>query len=238
MFHKKPKGIRKEDVERFEKLLMDFYGKSLEESYELFRRDVKRLILGRDTNKKYHSQLIANLEDLVSTVAIRFARINGKLHDAGKGIEHFYGMLNNRVDHVWREELRRMRKPSPSIDDPDFVERPAMVVTFDRELEENEENAIKIRCYKKALASLPKHILDLLLEYYRVEELPPTERTEAHIQLALRQGGVSPADVTAEQIKRLRNNLDSKISKWRNKVLAPRKEKCMKREHSRWRKLF
>lgn len=225
-----------DDLEQFRKLLEDFYKKGWEESYELFRRETQKLFLRRDTNQQYRPQLINDLEDLVSTVELRFVRVYRKLRDDGQEIRSFYGLLNDKVNDVYREWLRR--KPPVSIDDPNHFIEPVKPESLDRELEENEERAIRLRCQKKALASLPEHILDLLLEYYSYEELPAKERTAARLDLALRQQNVSAEGLTPEQIHRLRNNLESKMSKWRNDVLVPREEECIKGEHSRLRKLF
>ncbi|MDX6403220.1 MAG: hypothetical protein QOH70_675 [Blastocatellia bacterium] len=237
MFHKEFEGLSEKDLEQLKTLLTGFYKKSWEESYQAFTRDIERLILSRDTNKNYRSQLISNLDDLVTTVVLRFTKVNGKLLDAGSEIQHFYGMLDNRVDHVYHEELRRILRPSRSLDDPDFVERPSETRTIDRDLEEEEERELKIRCQRKCLASLPKATLDIFLEYYGCRKLPP-QRAQTRLRLALRLANISFAEATPDQVKSSKNKLDSKMSKWRNNFLQQCMEKCLKRERSRSRRSF
>jgi len=230
--------MSEKDLEQLVKLLTTFYKKEWEESYGLFKRDIEKLILGRDTNPKYRSLLVDELADLVATVALRFSKINRKSLEDGRKIEHFYGLLNKMAEYVYREWLRRIRKPIDSLDDPSFTGEPSTSVGFDKELEDREERAIKLKCQMKCLASLKQSRLDLLLEYYGVLRLPPKERTAARVRLALRLANISPAEASPEQIEKKTSNLNKNVSVYRSTDLKPCMEKCLKREHSRSRRLF
>jgi hypothetical protein len=220
-------GILKDDLERFKELLVSFYGKSWEDSYVQFTNEISERLRRKETNPKYRSHFESNLNDLVLSVVSRFIRINSKLQRAGQTIHSFHAMLENRIGHVYHEELRRLSKlvPLPDSDDPDIASETHSV---DRELEQKEKEAITTECYKKCLDDLPIHISKIFFEYYDTEELTPAERTYARQQLALKVANIPHSEATPEKLKRAKNNLDSMISKWRKKHLEPCKEKCLK----------
>ncbi|HSE20351.1 MAG TPA: hypothetical protein VLB68_01800 [Pyrinomonadaceae bacterium] len=224
-------GILKEDLERFKELLISFYGASWEESYVQFTKEISERLRRKDTNIKYRSHFESNLNDLVLSVVSRFIRINSKLERAGQKIHSFYAMLENRIGHVYHEELRRLSKlvPLPDIDDSDIASE---TDSADKEMEQKEKETIKTECYKKCLDDLPMHISIIFVEYYDTEELTPAERTYARQRLALKLANIPPSEATPEKLKRARNNLDSMISKWRRKHLEPCKEKCLKQRSS------
>jgi hypothetical protein len=209
---------------------MEFYQEPWEESYNRLRRDIEIRFLRKDTNRKYKPLLISNMDDLVITVVLRLIRINSKLRHAGEEIKNFYAMLENRIDHVYHEELRRIFKHagSTSRDDASAFETPEPSDPIDRRIEEEEERAIINRCYKECLGKLPEHVLSIFLEYYGKETLTPKERTAARIRLAVKVADISAAEETPERLKRAKNNLDSMISKWRRNHLDPCKDSCLK----------
>jgi hypothetical protein len=240
MSDKHPADLSEKDLEQLKPLLTQFYEKEWEESYELFTRDIEKLILGKakDTNEKYRPRLFADLDDLVTSVVLRFAKTNRKLQNAGKKIEKFYGMLNDRVKDVHREWLREMFKPIDSLDDPDSAIQLATESSIDRELEAQEQRRLKMKCQMKCLRSLTPTTRDILVEYCSAFRLPAKERAAAHVELALRLANISAAEATPEQIERKTNNLHSRMSKCRNGELGRCMERCLKRESSRLRRLF
>ncbi|MDT5271381.1 MAG: hypothetical protein QOH49_3567 [Acidobacteriota bacterium] len=223
-------GISEEDMEDFKALLVQFYGKPWEESYALFTKEIAERLGRKDTNRKYRSPLSADEHDLVMSVVARFIKINSKLRRAETEIVNFYAMLENRIDHVHHEELRHLSKLARTfnVDDIDIISQAAPI---DREMEESEASRIAAECYNQCLGKLPKHILDIYLEYYDVEGLTPAERTEARRRLALRVAGLSPSEATLEATGVAKKNLDIMLSKWRRKNLALCKAKCVE-EHT------
>ena len=224
-------GVLGEDLERFKELLVSFYGKSWEDSYVQFTNEISERLRRKDTNPKYRSYFESNLNDLVMSVVARFIRINSKLQRAGQQIHSFPAMLENRIGHVYHEELRRLSKvlPLPDADDSDI---PSGKDSLEKEMELSEKRAIKTECYKKCLDVLPSHISKIFIEYYDTEGLSPTERIHARQQLAIRLANIPHSEATPEKLKRARNNLDSMICKWRKKYLDPCKEKCLKQRSS------
>ena len=215
------------------KLLEEFYGKPWDEAYELFVTEIEKRLLRRvhgDTNERLKSALIDNMGDLKATVCLRVIRINRKLQQQGSGIEKFYGMLENRIKCVYYEEVKRLWRivRSVELDDAETPEQPAPGVPIDRQLEEREEQEIKKRCQIKCLKELPERIQNIFLEYYSYRELPPKERTQARLRLALRVADISASEATPEEVLRAKNNLDSMRSRWRKDHLIPCEKNCLK----------
>jgi hypothetical protein len=232
MAHKELEGLSQEDFELFKKLLTEFYRQQWEESYRLLRRQIEKRLRLKQTNKIYSSELLSGIDDLVTAVVLRFATINSKLHNAGREIENFEAMLNSKIDHVYKEELRRIQKlirDTQSLDDPD-ARLTHTSPAIDGELEE-EQRTVKLECQKKCLKELPKDILNTFLEYYGRRTDTATARTEARLKLALQDANLSPSEATPEQVKRAKNNLDSKICKWRRNRLQPCQKKCIEQSN-------
>ncbi|MFL6334555.1 MAG: hypothetical protein ACJ754_14675 [Pyrinomonadaceae bacterium] len=223
-------GISEEDMEDFQALLVQFYGKPWEESYALFTREVAERLGRKDTNRKYRSPLSADEHDLVMSVVARFIKINSKLRRAETEIVNFYAMLENRIDHVHHEELRDLSRSArtSNVDDIDIISQAAPI---DRAMEESEAGRIAAECYNQCLDELPKHIHDIFIEYYDVDGLTPAERTEMRRRLALRVAGISPSEATPEATGGAKKKLDIMLSKCRRKTLAPCKAKCVE-EHT------
>ena len=217
-------GVSPEDLEHFRELLMDFYGCSWEDSFLQLTREIQKRILNRDTNARYRSYFDTNLNDLVMSVVSRFMKINAKLRAEGQKIHNFYAMLEDRIGHVHFEELRKLARLT-NIDDLDVASETSSPA---KHLELNELRAIKVGCYKKCLDDLPSHISKIFAEYYDLDELSPTERTQARQRLALRQANLSPSEATPGQVKRAKNNLEKLICQWRKNRLTPCKNKCFR----------
>lgn len=223
-------GISEEDMEDFKALLVQFYGKPWEESYELFTKEAAERLGRKDTNRKYRSPLSDDEHDLVMSVVARFIKINSKLRRAGTKIDSFYAMLENRIDHVHHEELRDLQRSgrASNVDDIDII---SQAPPIDKEMEESEASRIAAGCYKRCLDKLPKHVLDIFLEYYDVVGLTPAERAEARRRLALRVAGIPPSEATPEATEVAKRNLDIMLSKSRRRTLVPCKVKCVE-EHT------
>lgn len=221
-------GISTEDLERFKTLVMDFYGLSWEESYSRLTNEIKTRILRRDINQSYRSHFESTADDLVIIVVSRFARINAKLHAAGQEIHDFYAMLEDRIGHVYHEELRKIKRAKKLVDIDDLT-APPETISADKEMEEEETRALRLHCYQKCFDNLPSHISSIFMEYYDTEGLLPKERTHKRQQMALRIGNL-PANTTLEEMKRAKRNLDTQLSKWRKNHLRPCMDKCMKKQ--------
>jgi hypothetical protein len=233
MAHKELEGLSQEDFELFKKLLTGFYGQEWEESHRLLRKQIEKRLRSKQTNETYRSELLSGIDDLVSSVVLRFATINSKLHNAGREIENFEAMLNNRIKHVYSEELRRIEKiirDTQSLDDPD-----ARITHtsngIDSGVEEEEQRAVKLKCQKKCLKELPKDILNTFLEYCGRRTDTATARTEARLKLALRDANLSPSKATPEQATRAMRNLHTKICRYRKNRLLPCQKKCIEQSN-------
>jgi hypothetical protein len=95
-------------------------------------------------------------------------------------------------------------------------------------MEEREERALKVNCYKRCLDELPEYVLNIFLEYYDMDGVPPAARADARRKIALRVAGISAEGATPEEVANAKGNLDSMLSKWRKNTLAPCKDKCLK----------
>lgn len=225
-------GISEEEMEDFKAIVVQFYGKPWGEAYPLLTKEITDRLRRKDTNRSYRAPLINDVEDLVMSVVARLIKINGKLRRAGNEILNFQAMLENRIGHVYHEELRRLLRAARAveIDRIDVVSPTALI---DREMEDGETRAIKAECHQRCLDELPEHVLEIFLEYYDVGGLTPAARTEARRRLALRVAGIAPSAATPEAAAAAKRNLDSMLSKWRRNTLARCNDKCLKERHLR-----
>jgi DNA-directed RNA polymerase specialized sigma24 family protein len=175
--------------------------------------------------------LRGEVDDLVTKVVIRYSRVYGKIRRAGRELESFEAMLEDRVKLVYYEVLRQYRRHLTEIrvDAPDSPELPATPVRVDRAWEEEEERALLNKCLVKCLRELPEHARRVLIEYTDTETYPPGERAQMRLNLALREAGLSADRATPEEIFNARRNLNTAVSRWRTKHLQPCKEKCLRR---------
>lgn len=220
-------GISEEDMEAFKALVVQFYGKPWEEAYALLTKEITDRLRRKYNNTRYRSHFSSVEEDLVSSVVARLIRVNGKLRRAGKEILNFHAMMEDRIGHVFHEELRRLFRPVRPVEISDLdIASPTPLIN--REMEENETRRLEAECHNKCLDKLPGHVLEIFLEYYDVDGLTPTERADARRRLALRVTGICLTEAPPEAAATAKRNLDSMLSKWRNNILAPCKDKCMK----------
>jgi len=220
-------GVTEEDMEYFQELLVKFYEKPWEEAYTQLTEEIEERLRRKDTNKNYRSRLTADLDDLIISVVARLIKVNGKLRRAGKEILNFYAMLENRIHHVYHEELRRLSVSARMLD-VDEMDVASQTASIDREMEEREAWALEVNCYKRCLDELPEHVLNIFLEYYDMDGVPPAARADARRKIALRVAGISAEDATREEVANAKGNLDSMLSKWRRNTLTPCKDKCLK----------
>lgn len=234
MSDKELQAVSREDLEMFKALVTDFYRRPWEESYFLLRAEIRKRLLRRGTNRTYVSTLRGEVDDLVTRVVIRYSRVYGKIRRAGREIESFEAMLEDRVRLVCYEVLRKYPRHLTEIrvDAPDAPELSATAVRVDRALEEAEERELLNKCLMKCLRELPAHARRVLIEYSDTETYPPGERTQMRLNLALREAGLSADRATPEQIFNARRKLNTAVSRWRSKHLQPCKEKCLRREAS------
>lgn len=229
MSDKELQEVSSEDLEMFQALVTDSYGRPWEESYQLLRAEIRRRLLRRQTNPTYLSMLREEVDDLVTRVMLRYSIVYGKIRRAGKPLDNFEALLENRVWLVYCEALRRYAKRLPfvPVDDPDFTQPPDPSLPADRALEEEDERKRLNRCYIKCLRELPEHALGVLIEYCDTENYPPHERAQMRLRLALREANISADRATPEQIHSARNSLNVKVSRWRSKDLEPCMGKCL-----------
>ena len=231
MSDKELQAVSGEDLEMFKGLVVDFYRRPWEESYTLLRAEIRKRLLRKSTNPTYRSMLVGEVDDLVTSVFIRYAKVYGKIRRAGGEIEGFEAMLEDRVKLVYHEALRRYSRLLPDIrpDSHETTEAASPAVLIDRALEEEEERARLNRCLIECLRELPEHVRNIFLEYFDTDAYSPHERVEMRLRLALREANIPVEQATPEQIFRARRNLNTMISKWRTNHLKPCKEKCLKR---------
>lgn len=232
--HRTVESVEEVDFKCFEVFITAHYNKSWEESHRMLRAEIRKRFHCKKMKDKYRSALISDIDDLITTVVLRFTRINSKSQAVG-GIKDFNAMLCTITNHVYHEELRRILRQAAThqLDDPETPELAAEVSAIDRELEGRDEIELENSCYLECLQKLPEHILNIFFRYYETENLTPGQREEKRCNLALELAGLAVEEATPQQIKRAKNNLDSLISKWRNTRLKPWKETCMKRMLSR-----
>src|SRR4051812_1531620 len=195
MSDKELQAVSGEDLEMFKLLVANFYKRPLEESYALPRADIRRRLLRRSTNPTYKSMLVEEADDLVTRVVIRYGKVYGNIRRAGRVIESFEAMLEDRTKLVYYEALRRYSKHVTDIpiDDPNSPEPPSPVIPIYIQLEDGEERKRLNRCLLKCLRELPEHARSILIEYCDTDKYVPRERSQMRLRLALRESNI-PAD--------------------------------------------
>lgn len=229
MSDKEVQAVSGEDWEMFKALVSDFYQRPWEESYVFLRADIWKRFLRRGTNSTYNSLLVGEADDLVTRVVIRYSRVYGKMRRAGKVLDSFEAMLENRVKLVYFEALRRYLKVLTDVrlDDPDSPEPAAPALRVDTALEDEEERKRLNGCLIKCLGELSEHARHVLIEYCNTDGCPPQERSQMRLRLALREARLSADSATPEQVANARTKLNTAVSRWRNNRLRRCKEKCL-----------
>jgi ribosomal protein L30/L7E len=238
MSYKDHEKISAEAIKMLEPLLVDYYRKPYQESYQLLRRKIEANFRGKDTNSKYMSIFIDDLEDLISTVILRLVSINSKsLKEKGERIRDLESMVNKITDYVYREELRAIRKrlKEQLIDENDPENKtPSLPQPIDDEIQTIRSEIIK-RCYEDCVERLPAKIKDVFRAYYPKTRLDPKELVATRRRLATEVAGMTLAQsqrLTPEQAERTLNNLQSKVNKWRRSHIEECVKKCVEAKES------
>jgi hypothetical protein len=213
--------VSAEDIQLFDSLLVDYYAKPYLESYHILRNRIEGRFRAKNTNIKYVSLLMADLEDLTLTVVFRLMYISGKLFRAkAERINDLELMANRITDFVYQEELKAIRSrlkeqpidhsesepTTPPISQP-IGDRIQMI-----------KSEIARDCFEACLERLPASIKDVFRSYYTDESLSPRDLVAMRKRLANEVAGLTPAQAkaqTPEQQFRTLNNLQSKVNKWR-----------------------
>ena len=231
------------DVEMLEPLLFDYYKKPYQESYELLRKKIEDRFRYKDTNSKYSSILMADLDDLVLTVVLRLISINSKLlKKKAEKINDLELMANKIADLVYREELRALRRrlrEQPLDDDNSEHKAPSLVEPVDAEIRAINEEIMR-RCYHSCVEKLPARIKAVFRAYYTDATLEPKELIAERKRLAKEVAGITERErqnLTPQQELRILNNLQAKVNKWRRNLIEKCVKKCVTAQASRHSRL-
>ena len=231
------------DVEMLESLLFAFYQKPYRESYELLRKKIEDRFRYKDTNSKYSSILMADLDDLVLTVILRLISINSRLLKRnGAPINDLELMVNKISNLVYREELRALRKrlrELPLDEDDSEFKTPQLVQQVDAEIMAIKKEIMK-GCYHSCVEKLPDRIKAVFRTYYTDAVLEPKELIVHRKRLANDVAGLTEAEaqqLTPQQELRILNNLQSKVNKWRKIHIEECVQKCVTTHESRHSRL-
>jgi chorismate mutase len=218
--------------------VVDYYKKPYEESYQLLRKKLAAKFRGKDTNSKYSSILLGDLEDLILTVIFRLISINSKLLKKGERIQDLELMANRIADFVYQEELRAIRKrldePPLNENDPES-KTPPIPQRVDDEIQAI-KGEITRKCYEICVERLPADNRRIFQDYYPNVALDPKQLVARRKRLANEVAGLTPAQAerqTPEQEERTLNNLQSKVNKWRKTYIEQCVKKCIEAEASR-----
>lgn len=227
------------DIEMLEPLLFEYYKKPYEEGYELLRKKIEERFRYKDTNSKYSSILMADIDDLVLTVVLRLISINSRLlRTKSERINDLESMANKISDLVYREELRALRarlREQPLDDDDSEYQAPPLVQQVDAEIRAIKEEIMK-GCYQSCVDKLPARIKAVFRAYYTDAALEPKELVAERKRLANEVAGLTEPEVerlTPQQEVRILNNLQSKVNKWRKNVVEECVKKCVTAQESR-----
>jgi hypothetical protein len=232
--------ITPEAHEMFEQLLVTYYKKSYEESYQILRGKIKVIFRSKDTNRKYRSILIADLEDLTLAVIFRLMSINSKsLKEKGERIRDLESMVNKIADFVYKEELRAIRKRlnEQPIDKNDSESKTLSIAQrkIDDEIQ-TIKNEIVRKCYEACVEKLPAESKALLRAYYPNVILTPKELVVMRKRLANEAAGLTQAQAqsqTPRQEARTLNNLQSKVNKLRKRLIEECVRECVAAKEAR-----
>lgn len=238
MASKDHEKISAADLELLQPLLVEYYEKPYQESYELLRKKIEARFRYKDTNSQYSSMLMDNLDDLVLTVVLRLISVNGKLLTRkAEKINDLELMANKIADLVYREELRslRARLRDQPLDDTD-TERsaPALAQQVHDEIRAIRAEIMK-SCYDSCVDRLPARIKSVFRAYYTDVVLEPKELIAERKRLAKQEAGMTEAEarqLTPAQEVRTLNNLQSKVNKWRRSLVEMCVTKCVAAQES------
>jgi len=231
------------DLETLEPLLVEYYQKPYQESYERLRKKIEARFRHKDTNSKYSSILTADLDDLVLTVILRLISINGKILKRGQErINDLELMANKITDLVYREELRALRtrlRHQPLDDDNSETTGPPLAQRVNDEIRAIREEIMK-GCYDSCVEKLPAQVKTVFRAYYTDVVLEPQQLIAERKRLAKEVAGITEAEarnLTPEQELRTLNNLQSKVNKWRKNLIEDCVTRCVAVQESRHSRL-
>lgn len=243
MAFKDHEKISAADLELLEPLLVGYYKKPYQESYELLRKRIEARLRHKDTNSKYSSVLMTDLDDLVLTVVLRLISINGKMiMRKAEKINDLELMANKIADLVYREELRALRtrlRDQPLEEDNSERKALPLAQQVHDEIRAIREEIMK-SCYDSCVEKLPAQTKAVFRAYYTDARLEPKELIAARKRLANEVAGITEAearDFTPEQELRTLNNLQSKVNKWRKNLIEDCVTRCVAIQESRHSRL-
>jgi hypothetical protein len=222
--------ISTEAYKMFEPLLVGYYEKSYEESYQLLRNKIEGRLRGKDTNSRYRQMLFDNLEDLILTVIFRLISINSRsLLEKGERIRDLPAMVNRITDFVYYEELRAIRKRlgDQPVDGNDSENTfPPIPQPVDNEIQAI-KNEMILQCYEACMKRLSADNKAVFRAYYPAVILDPKTLAARRKRLASEEAGMmqeQSGSRTPEEEGRILNNLQSKV----NKLRKTHVEDCVK----------
>jgi hypothetical protein len=230
------------DLELLQPLLVEYYRKPYQESYELLRKKIEARFRYKDTNRKYSSILMADLDDLVLTVVLRLISINGKLLTKAEKINDLELMTNKIADLVYREKLRELRirlRDQPLDDDDSEHKAPPLAQPVQDEIRAIKDEIVK-GCYDSCVEKLPDRVKPVFRAYYTDTALEPKQLIAERKRLANEVAGITDAEarrLTPEQELRTLNNLQSKVNKWRKNLIEDCVTRCVAAQESRHSRL-
>jgi len=231
------------DLETLEPLLVEYYKKPYQESYELLRKKIEARFRHKDTNSKFSSILTADLDDLVLTVILRLISINGKILKNGQErINDLELMANKITDLVYREELRALRnrlRHQPLDEDNAEAKGLPLPQQVHDEIRAIREELMK-SCYDSCVEKLPAQVKTVFRAYYTDAALEPQQLIAERKRLAKEVAGITEAEgrnLTPEQELRTLNNLQSKVNKWRKSLIEDCVTRCVAVQESRHARL-
>jgi len=186
------------NIELLEPLLVEYYKKPYQESYELLRKPIESRFRNKHTNSNYNPMLLADLDDLVLTVVLRLININSKmLKTKGERINDLESMANKITDLVYREELRALRsrlkeQPLDEEDDSKHKSHP-LAQRVDNEIRAIKKEIMK-SCYDSCVETLPVRIKTVFRAYYTDLTLEPQELITERKRLANKEAGITEAE--------------------------------------------
>jgi DNA-directed RNA polymerase specialized sigma24 family protein len=238
MDYKDHEKISEEAVKMLESLLVAYYERPFEESYQFLIKKIKASFLGKSTNIKYRAILIDDLEDLTSITVLRLISINEKsLKQKGERIRDPESLANRITDYVYREWLKAIRKRlgEEFIDENDPEKKSQTIA----QPLVNEIQAIRLeiiqKCYDDCVEGLPDEKKAVFRAYYPNAKLTPSELVVARKRLANKVVGITQTQaqsLTPEQAKRVLNNLQSKVNKWRKDQIEGCLKECVEAEEA------
>lgn len=243
MSPKEQEKISPEAYEKLEALLVGYYQKPYEESYQILSKKVEARLLSKQINIKYRALLINDLEDLIQAVFYRLASVNSEsLTKTGEEIRNPELMAYRITGFVFREKMKEIRKrlKEQSIDDDDSEKKPIQLrQSTSHQVQAIIEEIIQ-ECYDACLESLRTGIRDIFQSYYPKIQLEAKELVARRRRLAIEKAGLTEAQAqsqTPEQEHRIINNLQKNVHTLRGRHVEDCVRECVEAKKSRHMRL-